>query len=182
MTSWTTTVESPVGALQLIADADGSLTHLLFVDEGLPARTGSDLRADAAPFALVAAQLEDYFAGTRSDFDLPLAPGGTPFQLEAWAALRGIPYGETRSYAQQAAVLGRPRAIRAVGSANGRNPIAIVVPCHRVVGSGGALTGYGGGVERKRWLLAHERSVAGTGGRQGEVRPSRRTARTSPTA
>ncbi len=182
MTSWTTTVESPVGPLQLIADGDGSLTHLLFVDEGLPARAGSHLRAGAAPFVRAAAQLEEYFAGTRSDFDLPLAPAGTPFQLEAWAALRGIPYGETRSYAQQAAALGRPRAVRAVGSANGRNLIAIVVPCHRVVGSGGALTGYGGGVERKRWLLELERDHAGGLARQEPPRPSRRTARTSPTA
>jgi len=89
-----------------------------------------------------------------------LAPAGTPFQLDAWAALRTIPYGETRSYAAQAAALRRPRAIRAVGSANGRNPIAIVVPCHRVVGASGALTGYGGGVGRKRWLLEHERGTA----------------------
>jgi len=158
--SWTTTAESPVGPLQLIADGDGALTHLLFVDEHLPARAGAHLRADARPFAEVLAQLEEYFAGARRDFDVPLAPAGTSFQLDAWAALRAIPYGETRSYAAQAAALGRPRAIRAVGSANGRNPIAIVVPCHRVVGSSGSLTGYGGGVERKRWLLAHEQRTA----------------------
>ncbi len=106
------------------------------------------------------AQLREYFAGSRTQFDLPLAPAGTAFQLDAWTALRAIPYGETRSYTEQAAALGRPRAVRAVGSANGRNPIAIVVPCHRVVGSRGGLTGYGGGVDRKRWLLAHEQDAA----------------------
>ncbi len=110
------------------------------------------------------AQLEEYFAGSRTEFELPLAPAGTAFQRDAWTALRAIPYGATRSYAEQAAALGRPRAIRAVGAANGRNPIAIVVPCHRVVGSRGALTGYGGGVERKEWLLGHERRhAAGSG-------------------
>jgi methylated-DNA-[protein]-cysteine S-methyltransferase len=162
--SWTTSLDSPVGPLQLIAAGDGALTHLLFVDERLPARAGSDLRADRAPFGDVIAQLEEYFAGSRTEFELPLAPAGTAFQRDAWTALRAIPYGATRSYAEQAAALGRPRAIRAVGAANGRNPIAIVVPCHRVVGSRGALTGYGGGVERKEWLLGHERRhAAGSG-------------------
>ncbi len=158
--SWTTRLDSPVGPLQLIAARDGALTHLLFVDERLPARAGSDLRTDPAPFADVIAQLREYFAGSRTQFDLPLAPAGTAFQLDAWTALRAIPYGETRSYTEQAAALGRPRAVRAVGSANGRNPIAIVVPCHRVVGSRGGLTGYGGGVDRKRWLLTHEQDAA----------------------
>jgi methylated-DNA-[protein]-cysteine S-methyltransferase len=159
--SWTTSVASPVGPLRLIARDDGALTHLLFVDDRLPAPPGADLRADAAPFRDVIGQLEAYFAGARPAFDVPLAPAGTPFQRDAWMALRAIPYGQTRSYSEQAAALGRPRAIRAVGAANGRNPLAIVVPCHRVVGSGGSLTGYGGGLDRKRWLLDHERRQTG---------------------
>ena len=160
--SWTTSVASPVGPLHLIARDDGALTHLLFVDDRLPAPPGADLRADTAPFREVIDQLDAYFAGARPAFDVPLAPAGTPFQRDAWMALRDIPYGHTRSYAEQAAALGRPRAIRAVGAANGRNPIAIVVPCHRVVGSRGSLTGYGGGLDRKRWLLEHERRQAGS--------------------
>jgi methylated-DNA-[protein]-cysteine S-methyltransferase len=159
--SWTTSVASPVGPLRLIARDDGALTHLLFVDDRLPALPPAGLRADRAPFEDVIGQLEAYFAGARPAFDVPLAPAGTPFQRDAWMALRDIPYGHTRSYSEQAAALGRPRAIRAVGAANGRNPIAIVVPCHRVVGSRGSLTGYGGGLDRKRWLLAHERRQAG---------------------
>ena len=102
-------------------------------------------------------QLGEYFAGERTRFDLALAPAGTRFQRAVWAALRTIPYGETRTYTEQAVAVGRPSAVRAVGAANGRNPIAIVVPCHRVVGADGSLTGFGGGIDRKRWLLAHER-------------------------
>lgn len=101
-------------------------------------------------------QVDRYFAGERVVFDLPLAPAGTPFQHEVWQALRGIPYGETVSYAAIAARVGRPSAVRAVGAANGRNPIAIIVPCHRVIGTNGTLTGYAGGLERKRALLALE--------------------------
>ncbi len=101
-------------------------------------------------------QLEEYFAGVRRDFDLPLDLHGTEFQIEVWAALRAIPYGETRSYAAIARQIGRPSAVRAVGAANGANPIAIIVPCHRVIGSTGALTGYGGGLPLKRFLLALE--------------------------
>ena len=106
----------------------------------------------------VRAQLAEYFAGERTRFDLELAPAGTPFQLEVWEALRRIPYGGTRSYGELAAELGRPGSARAVGAANARNPISIVVPCHRVVGSAGALTGYAGGVEAKRALLDLERA------------------------
>lgn len=158
MTTWTTTTPSPVGPLLLAGDDDGRLTHLLFVDPGAAAPAPPGARSDAAPFADVIGQLEEYFAGLRQDFDLPLAPAGSEFQRSAWRALQDIPYGETRTYAQQALAIGRPSAVRAVGAANGRNPISIVVPCHRVVGSGGALTGYGGGLDRKRWLLDHERS------------------------
>ena len=157
MTVWTTTVDSPIGPLDLIADGDGALTHLLFRGEKHFEPVHRGLRADPGPFAAARAQLEEYFGGERTTFDLPLAPSGTAFQLAAWAALRAIPYGETRSYAAQARAIGRPTAVRAVGAANGRNPLGIVVPCHRVVGGDGSLTGYGGGIDRKRWLLGHER-------------------------
>jgi methylated-DNA-[protein]-cysteine S-methyltransferase len=113
--------------------------------------------SDDTGFDEAVRQLDEYFRGTRTAFDLPVAPQGTEFQRTVWAALRGIPYGETVTYGQLAATIDRPTASRAVGLANGRNPISIVIPCHRVVGSGGALTGYGGGVERKRLLLEHER-------------------------
>ena len=103
-----------------------------------------------------ARQLADYFAGTRRAFDLPLAPRGTGFQQVVWRALLAIPYGETCSYGELARAIGRPAASRAVGAANGRNPIAIVIPCHRVIGADGSMTGYGGGLPTKKWLLAHE--------------------------
>jgi methylated-DNA-[protein]-cysteine S-methyltransferase len=106
-------------------------------------------------------QLREYFAGERRDFDLPLEPAGTPFQLTVWDALRGIPYAETINYGQLAVRVGNPTASRAVGLANGRNPISIVVPCHRVIGANGSLTGYGGGLDRKRTLLDLERRTAG---------------------
>jgi methylated-DNA-[protein]-cysteine S-methyltransferase len=105
-------------------------------------------------------QLKEYFAGTRHAFDLPLHPHGTPFQLEVWGALLAIPYGETTSYGVIAQRIGRRNAVRAVGAANGANPLSIIVPCHRVIGSNGDLTGYGGGLPAKRWLLAHERKFA----------------------
>jgi len=105
-------------------------------------------------------QFEEYFAGTRQAFELPLHPHGTPFQLEVWGALLSIPYGETTSYAQIARRIRRPSAVRAVGAANGANPLSIIVPCHRVIGSDGELVGYGGGLPAKRWLLAHERRHA----------------------
>ena len=101
-------------------------------------------------------QLQEYFSGTRQTFDLPLDVSGTAFQQEAWVALQQIPYGTTLTYQQQATAMGRPAAVRAVGTANGRNPLSIVVPCHRVIGANGSLTGYGGGLHRKRWLLSHE--------------------------
>lgn len=110
--------------------------------------------------ARAAAQLAAYFAGERRDFDLPLAPQGTPFQQRVWDALLAIPYGAVRSYGDVARAIGRPAASRAVGAANGRNPIAIIVPCHRVIGASGQLTGYGGGLPTKRWLLEHEQRHA----------------------
>lgn len=156
MTTWTTTTDSPIGPLYLFADGAGSLTHLLFHGDQQPPPVASGARSDPTPFATALVQLREYFAGTRRRFDLPLAPEGTDFQRRAWAALRGIPYGETRSYSEQAANFGKPSAVRAVGAANGRNPIGIVVPCHRVVGADGSLTGFGGGLDRKSWLLTHE--------------------------
>jgi methylated-DNA-[protein]-cysteine S-methyltransferase len=157
VSAWATTVRSPVGVLDLVADDDGAVTHLLFDLEQPWDSPWWSLRHDPRPFDDVVAQLEEYFAGERTLFDVPLAPRGTAFQRAAWDALRAIPYGRTSSYVAQARAIGRPSAARAVGAANGRNPIAIVLPCHRVVGASGSLTGYGGGLDRKRWLLEHER-------------------------
>jgi methylated-DNA-[protein]-cysteine S-methyltransferase len=115
-------------------------------------------RADEGAFEALQRQLEEYFAGRRTTWDLELRPSGTPFQLAVWSALRDIPYGATVGYGELAAHIGRPSAARAVGAANGANPISIVIPCHRVIGADGSLTGYGWGVEQKAWLLAHERA------------------------
>jgi methylated-DNA-[protein]-cysteine S-methyltransferase len=120
-----------------------------------------DAGRDYDLFAEVSSQLEQYFDGHRTEFDLPLTLDGTAFQRRVWTALRGIPYGRTLSYGQLADQIGQPSAARAVGLANGKNPIGIIVPCHRVVGADGSLTGYGGGIERKHYLLAHERRVSG---------------------
>ena len=117
-------------------------------------RLGPSARHDVLGRAV--RELEEYLAGARESFTLPLAPQGTAFQRAVWGALTDIPFGETRSYAEIALAIGRPRAVRAVGGANARNPLSVVVPCHRVIGSRGDLTGYAGGIERKRWLLAHE--------------------------
>lgn len=114
-------------------------------------------------FGEVARQLGEYFAGDREAFDLPLAPVGTAFQLAVWQQLRAIPFGQTRTYGEIAAGLGNPKAVRAVGLANGRNPLSIVVPCHRVIGASGAMTGFGGGVERKEFLLRLEGALRGGG-------------------
>ena len=116
-------------------------------------------REDRAAFKPAITQFSAYFAGELRDFDLPLAPVGTPFQMRVWKALLEIPFAQTTSYGELATKLGDRNASRAVGLANGRNPIGIIVPCHRVIGANGALTGYGGGIERKRWLLAHEKRV-----------------------
>ena len=148
------TLPTPVGPVTVEVDAAGALTRLDFADVPGGAVPGADAALDRA-----VAQLEEYFAGTRTDFTLPLAASGTPFQERVWTALRDIPYGTTESYGSLARRLGAPGASRAVGLANGRNPIAIVVPCHRVIGSSGLLTGYAGGIERKRWLLDHERGL-----------------------
>ncbi len=155
-------VDSPVGPLTLVSDGT-HLTGVYFTEHRhAPADVGRQVHADEAPAVLrdAAQQLAEYFAGTRTEFDLPVAATGTEFQQRVWALLREIPYGRTRSYGQLAADLGQPGASRAVGLANGRNPVSIVVPCHRVVGSSGAITGYGGGVERKQVLLDLERGGA----------------------
>jgi methylated-DNA-[protein]-cysteine S-methyltransferase len=142
------TVPTPVGELRLTGD--DALTGVRFAGGG---------RDDPTPvLSAAAAQLEEYFAGERTGFDLPLRPAGTAFQRRVWDALLEIPYGETISYTELAARIGAPAAVRAAGAANGRNPLSIVVPCHRVVGSKGVLTGYGGGLAAKRWLLDLERS------------------------
>ncbi len=140
-----TTIASPIGPLALTVDDDGALTRIDF---------GAGEQSDDPRFAAVVSQLQQYFAGERTDFDLALRPdGGSTFERRVWSALLEIPYGETASYGEIAARIGHPGKARAVGRANGRNPIAIVCPCHRVIGSDGSLTGYGGGLETKRALL-----------------------------
>jgi len=151
-------IPSPIGPLTLVAEA-GRLTGLYQdtqqhrPDEATFGPAGDPAEA---PFAAAAQQLAAYFTGELRQFDLPLAPSGTDFQRRVWTALLTIPYGQTRTYGQLAAQIGQPTAIRAVGLANGRNPISLVIPCHRVIGSDGSLTGYGGGIERKRTLLRLE--------------------------
>ena len=160
-------LDGPVGGLLAVLREDGALVALPFLDRpGGPPADPEEILARLAgegPTAPagrraddVARQLDEYFTHRRQRFDLPLAPAGTPFQLAVWAALQALPYGRTTSYAALAAGLGRPRAVRAVGAANGANPIPVIVPCHRVVGARGDLVGYGGGLERNRFLLALE--------------------------
>jgi methylated-DNA-[protein]-cysteine S-methyltransferase len=150
------TVESPIGPLTL-AGVDGRLQHLRMVDQTYePTRTGWERNDEA--FDPAVEQLEDYFAGTLMEFDLELDMVGTEFQRRVWEALLTIPYGETRSYGQIAAQIGSAGASRAVGLANGHNPISVIVPCHRVIGANGSLTGYGGGLERKKQLLDMEKN------------------------
>jgi methylated-DNA-[protein]-cysteine S-methyltransferase len=147
-----TTLPSPIGELLLVGDG-AALTRLHMLDAPRPVTPSPEWRREATPFAEVARQLSEYFAGRRREFDLPLALRGNEFELRVWAALRDIPYGETASYGQIARAIGAPTAARAVGLANGRNPISVIVPCHRVIGADGSLTGYGGGLPRKRYLL-----------------------------
>jgi methylated-DNA-[protein]-cysteine S-methyltransferase len=157
VTTYWTTVDSPVGELLLTSDGT-SLTRLLFSPFAVDPIWSDE---PCAVLTEAVTQLDDYFTGERTDFDLPLAPAGTPFQLRVWEALRDIPYAETINYGQLAMRVGNVKASRAVGLANGRNPISIVVPCHRVIGANGSLTGYGGGLDRKRTLLDLERRVVG---------------------
>jgi methylated-DNA-[protein]-cysteine S-methyltransferase len=157
MTTYYTRIESPIEPLLLASDGE-SLTSLFMVTQRHgPFFSESWIRDDnAKPFAEARRQMEAYFAGELTEFDLPLNMTGTEFQKTVWRELLNIPFGVTISYGELAERVGNPSASRAVGAANGRNPISIIVPCHRVIGSNGKLTGYGGGIERKEWLLAHE--------------------------
>jgi methylated-DNA-[protein]-cysteine S-methyltransferase len=159
-TSWTVT-PSPIGELLLLADDEGHVTGCYVDAERGAPETSAAWRRDPGPSRLAAEQLDAYFEGERTSFDLPIAPSGTAFQLEVWRRLSEIPYAETVSYREIAEQVGRPDASRAVGQANGRNPISIIVPCHRVIAADGTLGGYGWGLPRKRWLLDHELRVAG---------------------
>lgn len=154
-----TSIDSPVGPL-LLAASDAGMHTIEFQHARHPVKRDGDWRETDHPLLRRARkQLDEYFTGTRRSFDLPLAPQGTPFQREVWQALAAIPYGETISYGQLAGHLGRPSASRAVGAANGRNPLPIVLPCHRVIGASGALTGFGGGLPTKQFLLQLEGSL-----------------------
>ncbi|OJW17866.1 MAG: cysteine methyltransferase [Planctomycetales bacterium 71-10] len=164
--TWYTTLPSPVGALLLVSDGR-ALTGLYTEGHRDDPRPDPSWRCDPAPFREATAQLAAYFDGETRPFDLPLAPRGTDFQRAVWAALREIPFGDRISYGELARRIGRPSASRAVGAANGCNPISIVVPCHRVVGAGGALTGYAGGLDCKRRLLEHEARFAVVGSAAG---------------
>lgn len=150
------TIESPLGPLRLFARGH-ELIGLHLPDQDVP--DGSDRSTPV--LVETAQQLAEYFAGTRTEFELPLAPRGSGFQERVWRQLLAIPFGMTRSYGEIARAIGRPSASRAVGTANGANPIAIIVPCHRVIGQNGSLTGYAGGLATKKWLLDHEARIAG---------------------
>ena len=166
MTTLASTVLDPTPVGPIVVLATETAVRAVLFGEADAARVhtgGTAVPNDSHPVLVEARrQLEEYFAGDRLDFDLPLDPVGTPFQMQVWQTLRGIPYGSTISYGEQARRLGDPNKARAVGAANGRNPISIVVPCHRVVGSNGSLTGFGGGLGAKAWLLDHERLVVAT--------------------
>ena len=148
-------IDSPIGPLMLAADDDG-LRHVEFRDNRHPADRADWHGGDNDVLRMAESQLRDYFAGQRHGFELPLAPRGTDFQLQVWHELARIPFGATLSYAQLARRIGKPYAVRAVGAANGRNPLPIVLPCHRVIGADGALVGFGGGLPTKQFLLRLE--------------------------
>ena len=159
MTVHTTFIDSPVGPLFVAADARG-LRAIEFCENRHPVKRQPDWHAgDNALLRRARKQLDEYFAGKRRAFDLPLTPTGTEFQSSVWTTLSTIPYGETISYAQLASRVGKPSAMRAVGAANGRNPLPIVLPCHRVIGADGSLTGFGGGLPTKQFLLKLEGSL-----------------------
>lgn len=153
--NYVTYLDSPIGRLSLYSD--GQALTGLYMDTHAPegdALPGQDI----VPLRTAVRQLDEYFAGARREFDLAVAAHGTAFQSKVWAQLQRIPFGETLSYGQLAKRIRKPGAARAVGHANNRNPVSIVIPCHRVIGADGSLTGYGGGIERKQWLLEHERN------------------------
>ena len=177
------TFDSPIGILTLAGEGD-SLTNLVLEDVAHPPDDRRGWVEDPTAFCEVAEQLHDYFAGERTEFDVAVRPAGTDFQRVVWDALKKIPYGETRSYGDIASAIGRPGASRAVGLANGRNPIAIIIACHRVIGADGSLTGYGGGLKVKQALLDLERGVAAkrprcTGATRASTPEARRLLRTS---
>ncbi|MBK6486937.1 MAG: methylated-DNA--[protein]-cysteine S-methyltransferase [Gemmatimonadetes bacterium] len=155
-----TTMPSPLGELLLTGDGRHLTGLFMSPHAHAPEQQPSWVRDDAA-FVDAVRQLNEYFEGRRVTFEIPLAPDGTEFQRRVWMALRDIPFAQTVSYGDIAREIGNPKGVRAVGLANGRNPISIIVPCHRVIGSNGSLTGYGGGLDRKQWLLAHEARTAG---------------------
>ena len=158
-TTYYTYLDTPVGTLMLAGCDDHGLRYIAFqCGKGVMAPK-PEWRQSAAPFRAVARQLREYFDGKRTVFELKLHPKGTPFQKAVWKALAAIPYGETRTYGEIARAVGRPTAVRAVGQANGQNPLPIVVPCHRVIGADGSLTGFGGGLPTKRALLELEGAV-----------------------
>ncbi|MBX9868475.1 MAG: methylated-DNA--[protein]-cysteine S-methyltransferase [Burkholderiaceae bacterium] len=158
-----TSYQSPMGALTLVASARGLAGVYFATHRHFSQPANWQQSNNHALFDQVRTQLDAYFAGTRQHFDVPLdVSGATTFQQDVWQALLRIPYGETASYAQIAQQIGRPAAVRAVGAANGRNPVSIIVPCHRVIASNGALTGYAGGLPNKTYLLAHEARIAAT--------------------
>ena len=154
------TIDSPVGKLKLVASDDGLVAVLWENDNPRRVRLGESLEDESHPILIATQrQLDEYFAGKRNNFSVPLDMRGTRFQKDVWAALRAIPFGETRSYGQLAKQLGNPRASRAVGAANGKNPLSIIVPCHRVIGSDGQLTGFAGGLNTKTHLLKLEQNA-----------------------
>lgn len=169
-TTYYTYVDTPVGTLMLAGCRDHGLRYIAFQCGKGAMGPKPGWKQAAEPFRAVERQLREYFDGKRTAFDLALHPKGTPFQKAVWKALLTIPYGETRSYGDIARAVGRPAAVRAVGMANGRNPLPIVVPCHRVIGAGGTLVGYGGGLPVKQALLDHERGVSAA----RRARPARR--------
>ena len=173
---WYDNLPTPVGRLRLVADREG-LREVWFESGRHQREPAPGWSHSPQSLAFARTQLEEYFAGTRCAFDLPLHPLGTPFQLAVWEELGRIPYGEPISYGELARRIGHPQAVRAVGAANGRNPLPIVLPCHRVIGANGSLTGFGGGLPTKRFLLAMEDGIA-RGDLFGPGAPSARDAAT----
>lgn len=165
MPTFTSVLRSPIGNLKIAVDECGRVQRIALC--AMPGHDPTGVPGDER-CAHVALQLNEYFAGTRTTFDLQLAPEGTDFQLQVWQALQAIAFGETATYEQQSERIGRPTAMRAVGAANGKNPIMIVVPCHRVIGKDGSLVGFGGGIDKKKWLLCHELSVVAERRKAGE--------------
>jgi methylated-DNA-[protein]-cysteine S-methyltransferase len=153
-------VSSPLG--DIVISGHDVVSGVDFADARTARQIEPAWERDDGAFPEAAGQLRAYFAGELTRFELELDTGGTPFQQRVWNALQQIPYGTTSTYGKLAFELGKPRAMRAVGAANGRNPISIIIPCHRLIGTDGSLTGYGGGLQRKQWLLAHERGEAGS--------------------